>query len=123
MLKINQAVPNFTLKAYYQDKIKDIKLSDYKGKWAVLIFLSGRFYFHLPHGTGRGGQHAGGIKKKGAEVLSVSTDSVYVHKAWHEQSPAIKGVKFPMLSDSTGKVAKEFGAYIDEDGVCLRGTL
>ena len=61
-------------------------------------------------------------RKKGAEVLSISTDSVYVHKAWHEQSPAIKNVKFSMLSDPKGDVAKEFGAYINEDGVCLRGT-
>ena len=122
MLKINQAVPDFTLKAYYQDKIKDIKLSDYKGKWVVLIFYPGDFTFICPTELEEAANMQEELKKKGAEILSVSADSVYVHKAWHEQSPAIKGVNFPMLSDSTGKVAKEFGAYIDEDGICLRGT-
>jgi len=122
MIKINQIVPDFTLKAYHEDKIKDIKLSDYKGKWVVLIFYPGDFTFICPTELEEAANMREEMEKKGAEILSISTDSVYVHKAWHDQSPAIKGVSFPMLSDSTGKVAKEFGAYIDEDGVCLRGT-
>lgn len=122
MLKINQMVPDFTLKAYHQDKIKDIKLSDHKGKWVVLMFYPGDFTFICPTELEEAANMSEELKKKGAEILSVSTDSVYVHKAWHEQSPAIKGVNFPMLSDSTGKVAKEFGVYIEEDGICLRGT-
>lgn len=122
MLKINQKVPDFTLKAYYQDKIKDIKLSDFKDKWVVLIFYPGDFTFICPTELEEAANMQEELKKKGAKVLSVSTDSVYVHKAWHDQSPAIKKVNFPMLSDSTGSVAKKFGAYIEEEGVCLRGT-
>ena len=122
MIKINQIVPDFTLKAYHEDKIKDIKLSDYKGKWVVLIFYPGDFTFICPTELEEAANMREEMEKKGAEILSISTDSVYVHKAWHEKSLAIKGVKFPMLSDSTGKVTKGFGAYIDEDGVCLRGT-
>ena len=103
MIKINQAVPDFTLKAYYQDKIKEIKLSDYKGKWVVLIFYPGDFTFICPTELEEAANMREELKNKGAEILSVSADSVFVHKAWHEQSPAIKGVNFPMLSDPTGK--------------------
>lgn len=122
MIKINQAVPDFTLKAYHQDKIKDIKLSDYKGRWVILIFYPGDFTFICPTELEEAANMREELKKKGAEVLSVSVDSVFVHKAWHEQSPSVKNVSFPMLSDPTGATAKEFGAYIEEDGVCLRGT-
>lgn len=122
MVKINQEIPDFKLKAYYQDKIKEIKLSDYKGKWVILIFYPGDFTFICPTELEETANMREELSKKGAEVLSISTDSVYVHKAWHEQSPAIKNVKFPMLSDPKGDVAKEFGAYVDEEGVCLRGT-
>lgn len=122
MIKINQIVPDFKLKAYHQDKIKDIKLSDYKGKWVVLLFYPGDFTFICPTELEEAANMREELEKKETEVLSISTDSVYVHKAWHEQSPTIKKVKFPMLSDPKGDVAKEFGAYINEDGVCLRGT-
>lgn len=122
MIKINQAVSDFTLKAYYQDKIKDIKLSDYRGRWVILIFYPGDFTFICPTELEEAANMREELKKKGAEVLSVSVDSVFVHKAWHEQSPAVKNVSFPMLSDPTGVTAKEFGAYIEEDGVCLRGS-
>ena len=122
MLKINQTVPDFKLKAYHQDKIKDIKLSDYKGKWLVLLFYPGDFTFICPTELKEVSDMREELEKKGAEVLSISADSVYVHSAWHAQSPTIKNVKFPMLSDPKGDVAKEFGAYLDEDGVCLRGT-
>lgn len=122
MVKINQTVSDFKLKAYYQDKIKDIKLSDYKGKWVILLFYPGDFTFICPTELEEASNMREHLEKKGAEILSVSTDSVYVHKAWHEQSPTIKNVKFPMLSDPKGDLAKEFGAYIDEEGVCLRGT-
>ncbi|MCP4648133.1 MAG: redoxin domain-containing protein, partial [bacterium] len=58
----------------------------------------------------------------GAEVISVSTDTVFVHKAWHDSSPAIKKIQYPMAADPTGKVCKEFGTYIEGEGVSLRGS-
>lgn len=122
MIKINQAVSDFKLKAYHQDKIKDVKLSDYRGKWVILMFYPGDFTFICPTELEEAANMHEELRKKGAEILSVSTDSVYVHKAWRDQSPAVKGVNFPMLSDPTGSVAKELGAYVDKDGICLRGT-
>ena len=108
MLKINQTVPDFKLKAYHQDKIKEIKLSDYKGKWLVLLFYPGDFTFICPTELKEASDMYDELERKGTEVLSISIDSVYVHKAWHVQSPTIENVKFPMLSDPRGDMAKEF---------------
>lgn len=58
----------------------------------------------------------------GAEVMSVSTDTVFVHKAWHNNSPAIAKIQFPMAADPTGKLCRAFGTYIDDDGLSLRGS-
>ena len=57
-----------------------------------------------------------------AEVFGVSTDSVYVHKAWHDTSPTIKTVSFPLVADPTGKLSREFGTYVEDQGVTLRGS-
>jgi peroxiredoxin (alkyl hydroperoxide reductase subunit C) len=52
----------------------------------------------------------------------VSTDSVYVHKAWHDASPTIKAITFPMVADPTGTLSRAFGTYLEEEGVALRGS-
>jgi len=129
MLKINQKVSDFELKAFQSHDGKEkeftVKLSDYRGKWVVLIFYPADFTFVCPTEL----EEAAGLyeefKKLGAEVMSVSMDTVYVHKAWHDQSPAVKTVKYPMLADPSGKVCKEFGTYIEEggdEGLSLRGS-
>lgn len=122
MLKINQIVPDFSLKAYHQDQVKDIRLSDYKGKWVVIIFYPADFTFICPTELEEAAKLHEEFKKLGAEILSISTDTVFAHKAWHDQSAAIKNVQFPMLADPTGNVSKQFGTYIDEEGLALRGT-
>ena len=62
------------------------------------------------------------FKKEDAEVYSVSTDTAFVHKAWYDNSPAIGKIKFPMLADPTGKLCRELGTYIEDEGLALRGT-
>ena len=62
------------------------------------------------------------FQKLNAEVLSASTDTVFVHKAWADHSNAIKKVKFPMLADPTGKLCREFGTYIEGEGLSIRAT-
>ena len=89
---------------------------------ACVAVLSGGFHFYLPDGTGRSGGVLRGIQKNGAEIMSVSTDTVFAHKAWHDTSAAIKKIKYPMAADPTGKLCKEFGVYIEEEGLSLRGS-
>lgn len=122
MLKIGQNVPDFELSIYHNDDVKKTKLSDYKGKWVIFLFYPADFTFVCPTELEEAADLYEDFKKEGAEILSVSTDTVYVHKAWHDVSPAIKKIKYPMVADPSGKLCKEFGTYIDEVGLSFRGT-
>ncbi len=94
MITINQPVPDFQADVYYQDDIKKIKLSDYTGKWVVLIFYPADFTFVYPTELEDAAHHYETFKKLGAEIMSVSTDTAWVHKAWHDNSAAIKKVQY-----------------------------
>src|SRR3989338_6719029 len=127
MIKINQKISeleiaNFELEAFQNEEIKKLKLSDYKGRWLVLIFYPDDFTFICPTELEEAANYYEEFKKLGAEVISASTDTVFAHKAWHDNSPAIKKVKYPMIADPTGKLCREFGTYIEDEGLSLRGT-
>jgi peroxiredoxin (alkyl hydroperoxide reductase subunit C) len=122
MVSIGQEIPDFALDAYQDEEIKNIKLSDYRGKWLVLLFYPADFTFVCPTELQEAARLYENFKAEGAEILSVSTDTAYVHKAWHDQSPAIKEITYPMVADPTGELCREFGTFIEEAGLSLRGT-
>lgn len=122
MIRINENVPDFELDAYVGDGINKIKLSDYKGKWVVLIFYPADFTFVCPTELEDAANFHDEVKGMGGEIMSISTDTAFAHKAWHDTSPSIGKIKYPMLADPTGKVSRIFGTYIDDEGVALRGT-
>ncbi len=125
MIKINNTVPDIAFKAFQNDKDFETKLSDFKGKWLVLFFYPADFTFICPTELQDVAAHYDEFQKLDAEVVSVSTDTVYVHKAWHDTSPAIKTIRFPMAADPTGALSKTFGTYIEEGedaGLSLRGS-
>lgn len=122
MMQINQKVKDFEVNAYHNDEIKKIKFSNYKGKWMVLIFYPADFTFICPTELEDAAKNYEEFKKAGAEIFGVSTDTVYTHKAWHDVSPAIKKVQYPMIADPTGTLCREFGTYIEEAGLSYRGT-
>ena len=122
MIKVGQTVEDFKMAAYQNDEITDIKLSDYKGKWVVVVFYPADFTFVCPTELEETADLYPKFQAAGAEVISVSTDTAFVHKAWRDASPAIKKIKYPMGADPTGAVSRQFGVYIDEEGLALRGT-
>lgn len=122
MIKIGDAIPDLTLDAYYQDKFKRIKLSSFKGKWLVMLFYPADFTFVCPTELEEAAENYKKFKQIDAEIVSISTDTHFSHKAWHDSSKAINKIKFPMLADPTGTVCKKFGTYIKEEGLSLRGT-
>lgn len=122
MLKIGQQVPELEMDVFHEDEIKKVKLSDYQGKWVVLIFYPADFTFVCPTELKEAALLYEKFQAAGAEIISVSTDTAFVHKAWHNESEAIKHVKFPMGADPTGNISRAFGTYIEEEGVALRGT-
>ena len=125
MIAINSKVPDFELKAYHNQSLKKIKLSKYKGKWVVLIFYPADFTYVCPTELEDAADLYSQFKKEGAEVMSISTDTEFSHKAWHDSSKAVGKVKYPMLADPLGKVTKMFGVYIgdgQDEGLARRGT-
>ena len=122
MININTIVSDFEADAYQNNKINKIKLSDYKGKWVVLIFYPADFTFVCPTELEDAQAYYEDVKKLGGEIMSISTDTAFAHKAWHDSSPAIGKIKYPMLADPTGNISKLFGTYIESEGLSLRGT-
>ncbi|MCF7820540.1 MAG: redoxin domain-containing protein [Candidatus Pacebacteria bacterium] len=119
---IGSLAPELELEAYHQDEIKKIKLSDYRGKWLILFFYPADFTFVCPTELKDLSNHYKEIKDLKAEVLSVSTDTVFVHKAWHDNSESIKAIEFPMLADPTASLCKALGTYLPLEGVSLRAS-
>jgi len=120
--QINEEIADFKFEIYHEDNIKKVKLSDYQGKWLALFFYPADFTFVCPTELEELANSYEEFKKLNTEIISISTDTVFVHKAWHDNSPAIKKIKFPMAADPTGKLAREYGVYINDEGLALRGT-
>lgn len=123
MIKINEKAPTFSEDAYLNGDIIKIGLDDHKGKWVILFFYPADFTFVCPTELGELAENYEEFKKLGAEVISISTDTAFVHKAWHDSSDTIKKITFPMVADPTGRVSKAYGAYIEEEGLALRATI
>jgi peroxiredoxin len=121
-VRIGQMVPDMELDAYYKGEETKISLSDYRGKWLILFFYPADFSFICPTELEDMADLYEEFQKEGAEVLSVSTDTVYTHKSWHDVSEAIKKIKFPMLSDRNQSLCYMMGAMDEESGNALRGT-
>ena len=119
---INSKVPAFKVQAYHDNAFKTVTDADLHGKWSVFFFYPADFTFVCPTELGDMADKYDTLKKLGVEVYSVSTDTHFTHKAWHDTSETIKKIKFPMLADPTGHLSKSFGVYIDEEGLAYRGT-
>lgn len=122
MTGVGDEIPEIKAQAYHEDEVKDIDLADYRGKWLVLLFYPADFTFVCPTELSEAADNYELFKKEGAEIISVSTDTAFVHKAWHDQSEAIGKIRYPMLADPTGNVCRQFGTYIEEDGLSYRAT-
>lgn len=122
MSLINKAVSDFSVKAFHQGEIKTVTLDSIKGKWSVFFFYPADFTFVCPTELEDLAENYETFKASNTEIYSVSCDTEYVHKAWHDASEAIKKVQYVMLADPTGKLAKDFDVYIEDLGQAERGT-
>ncbi len=122
MLQINKPAPEFQEDALINNSIKKISLKDFKGKWVILFFYPGDFTFVCPTELRELAKCYELFKQENAEIISVSVDSVFVHKAWKNTSETIKNIPFPMLADPSHRVSKAYGTLIEEEGISLRAT-
>lgn len=129
-VRVGEVVPDYEFEAYQDEKVKTMKFSDFRGKWLVVMFYPADFTFVCPTELEEMANLYPKLKEIDAEVVSFSTDTVFVHKAWHDTSEAIKKIAFPMGADPTGKIADAFGVLIEggdlsftpDEGLALRGT-
>ncbi|MCA9584070.1 MAG: peroxiredoxin [Myxococcales bacterium] len=119
---INTKIPEFRAQAYHGGAFKTVTHADVLGKWAVFFFYPADFTFICPTELEDLAESYAELSELGVEVYSVSTDTHFVHKAWHDASDTIKKIRFPMLADPTGHLSRAFGVYIEEEGLAYRGT-
>ena len=123
---INTSVKSFNTKAYHvkdeYGEFIDITEEDLHGHWSVFVFYPADFTFVCPTELSDLADHYEELKKLNVEVYAISTDTHFSHKAWHDSSESIKKIKFPMLADPTGILARNFDVMIEEEGLALRGT-
>ncbi len=122
MSLINKEVSDFKVQAYVNGAFKEVTKADILGKWSVFFFYPADFTFVCPTELEDLANKYEEFKKIGCEVYSVSCDTHFVHKAWHESSKAIGKVTYPMLADPTAALARDFDVYIESDGLAERGT-
>ena len=122
MSMINKSIPEFTAEAFHNGEFKTITTDDVKGKWSIFLFYPADFTFVCPTELEDMAKFYAELQALGVEVYSVSTDTHFSHKAWHDTSEAIGKINFPMIGDPTGKITRGFDVMIEEEALALRGT-
>lgn len=122
MSLIGKKIEEFNVQAYHNGAFTNVTKNDIIGKWSILFFYPADFTFVCPTELEDLAEHYEQFKQLNCEVYSVSTDTHFVHKAWHDASDTIKKIKFPMLADPTGTLTRAFDIYIEASGLAERGT-
>lgn len=122
MSLINTQILPFKAMAYDKGEFKEYTNESIEGKWSVFVFYPADFTFVCPTELEDLADNYAEFQKLGTEVFSVSTDTHFAHKAWHDTSDAIGKVNYPMLADPTHQLSRNFQVLIEEEGMALRGT-
>ena len=122
MSLIQKEIADFSAQCYQNNTFRAVTKADVLGKWSVFFFYPADFTFVCPTELEDLADNYAEFKKIGCEIYSVSTDTHFTHKAWHDSSEAIKKVEFPMLGDPTGQMTRNFGVMIESAGLAQRGT-
>lgn len=123
---VNKPAPEFKAQACMPDgTFKEVKLSDYKGKYVVLFFYPLDFTFVCPSELIAFHNRIAEFKKRDVQVLGCSVDSHFTHAAWRNtpvEHGGIGQVDYPLLADLTKNIARDFDVLIEGSGVALRGS-
>jgi peroxiredoxin (alkyl hydroperoxide reductase subunit C) len=122
MSLVNTKIKPFTTNAYRNGEFITVSDEDLIGQWSAIVFYPGDFTFVCPTELEDIAEHYDEFEKLGVSVYSVSTDSEFCHKEWHDTSEAVGKVQYTMLADRTHRLSKNFGVLIKEAGEALRGT-
>jgi NADH-dependent peroxiredoxin subunit C len=122
MSVINTEIKPFATTAFHNGEFKDVSSDDVKGKWSIFFFYPADFTFVCPTELGDLADHYEEFKKLEVEIYSVSTDTHFTHKAWHDASETIGKIQYPMLGDPTLEISRNFDILRENQGLADRGT-
>ncbi|MGZ3745887.1 MAG: peroxiredoxin [Pseudobdellovibrionaceae bacterium] len=118
---INQPAPQFTAQAVFDGgEIKDMSLSDFKGKWVVLFFYPLDFTFVCPTELTQFREYLPEFTKNNCVLIGASVDSVHSHKRWLRDD--LGNLGYPLIADLTKQMSRDYGVLIEERGIATRGT-
>jgi peroxiredoxin (alkyl hydroperoxide reductase subunit C) len=120
MPQIGKKAPTFTAPAYVNGQMSDVSLESYRGKWVVLFFYPLDFTFVCPTEIKGFNAAVGEFDKLNTQLLALSVDSVYSHQAWVQNG--LGEVNFPMVSDITHRISRDYGVLFEEKGISYRGV-
>ena len=123
---VGQPAPDFEMASTKNlEKLNEnVKLSDYRGKWLVLLFYPLDFTFVCPTELTTFSDRYDDFAGIGADIIGVSTDSVYSHRAWLQtprEKNGVEGLRYPLAADVTKTVSRDYGVLIEDKGIALRG--
>jgi alkyl hydroperoxide reductase subunit AhpC len=122
--QVTKPAPDFSADAVVNGEFKTIKLSDFRGKYVVLFFYPLDFTFVCPTELVAFSDQIDEFKKRGCEVLAVSVDSKFSHLAWvntPRKEGGIGQVTYPIISDLSKSISRDYGVLLEEAGISLRG--
>src|SRR5689334_6169113 len=119
---VNSRVPEFATTAYHGGAFTEVSSADLAGRWAVVFFYPADFTFVCPTELGDLADNYADFERLGVEIYSVSTDTHFTHKAWHDTSDTIRKIQYPMIGDPTLNISRNFEVLIEEEGMDERGT-
>ncbi len=122
MSLINTEIKPFRAKAFRNGEFADVSDADLRGHWSVVFFYPADFTFVCPTELEDLADNYAEFQRLGVEIYSVSTDTHFAHKAWHDNSDAIRKIRFTMVGDPTGAISRNFEVMIEQEGVADRGT-
>ncbi len=122
MSLINTQIKPFKAQALKDGKFIEVSESDLKGKWSVVFFYPADFTFVCPTELEDLAEHYDEFQKLGVEIYSVSTDTHFSHKAWHDTSEAIKKIRYTMVGDPSGTITNNFENMREGQGIADRAT-
>ena len=129
--QVGQPAPHFTAPAAFPGEatgapLRPVSLADYAGRWLVLVWYPLDFTTVCPTELTALSDRLDEFTDMEADILGASTDSAYSHRVWMgtpRDRQGIEGLRFPLLSDKTGRIARDYGVLLEDEGVALRGLL
>jgi peroxiredoxin (alkyl hydroperoxide reductase subunit C) len=123
---VGQPAPEFDLVSTKNlEKLNErVTLADYRNKWLILIFYPLDFSSVCPTELTAFSDRYDEFTELGADILGVSTDSAYAHRAWLQvprHKNGVQGLRFPLASDLTKEATRRYGVLIEDKGIALRG--